>query len=51
VAAYRVRATLLPQDKVRLGLRGSAKINGDWVVLGYFILRRPLGAVRQWLGV
>lgn len=51
VAAYRVRATLPPQDQVRLGLRGSAKINGDWVVLGYFIFRRPLGAVRQWLGV
>ena len=51
VAAYRLRATLPPQDKVRLGLRGSAKINGDWVVLGYFIFRRPLGAVRQWLGV
>lgn len=51
VAAYRVRATLPPQDKVRLGLRGSAKINGDWVVLGYFIFRRPLGTVRQWLGV
>lgn len=51
VAAYRVRATLPPQEKVRLGLRGSAKINGDWVVLGYFIFRRPLGALRQWLGV
>lgn len=51
VAAYRVRATLPPQDKVRLGLRGSAKINGDWVVLGYFIFRRPIGVVRQWLGV
>ena len=51
VAAYRVRATLPPQDKVRLGLRGSAKINGDWVVLGYFIFRRPLGTARQWLGL
>ncbi|MFY9185112.1 MAG: HlyD family efflux transporter periplasmic adaptor subunit [Limnohabitans sp.] len=51
VAAYRVRATLPPQDKVRLGLRGNAKINGDWVVLGYFIFRRPLGSLRQWLGV
>lgn len=51
VAAYRVRATLPPQDAVRLGLRGSAKINGDWVVLGYFIFRRPIGVVRQWLGV
>lgn len=51
VVAYRVRATLPPQDKVRLGLRGNAKINGEWVVLGYFIFRRPLAAVRQWLGV
>ena len=51
VAAYRVRATLPPQDSVRLGLRGNAKINGDWVVLGYFIFRRPLAAMRQWLGV
>lgn len=51
VAAYRVRATLPPQDKVRLGLRGNAKINGNWVVLGYFIFRRPLGSLRQWLGV
>ena len=51
VAAYRVRATLPPQDAVRLGLRGSAKINGDWVVLGYFVFRRPFAAVRQWLGV
>jgi multidrug resistance efflux pump len=51
VAAYRVRATLPPQDKVRLGLRGNAKIDGEWVVLGYFIFRRPLSTVRQWLGV
>lgn len=51
VVAYRVRATLPAHDQVRLGLRGNAKINGDWVPLGYFLLRRPLAAVRQWLGV
>ena len=51
VVAYRVRATLPPGQGVRLGLRGSAKINGGWVPLGYFVLRRPLAAVRQWLGV
>ncbi len=51
VAAYRVRATLPAQEDLRLGLRGSAKINGDWVVLGYFLFRRPLAAMRQWLGV
>lgn len=52
VVAYRVRALLSPQQQaVRLGLRGSAKINGEWVPLGYFLLRRPLAAGRQWLGV
>ncbi len=51
VTAYRVRATLPPHEQVRLGLRGNAKISGDWVVLGYFIFRRPLTALRQWLGV
>lgn len=51
VAAYRVRAILPPQDAVRLGLRGSTKINGDWVMLGYFLFRRPFATVRQWLGV
>lgn len=51
VVAYRVRATLPPDKNVRLGLRGNAKIDGDWVVLGYFILRRPFSTVRQWLGV
>ena len=49
LAAYRVRAVLPAQDKVRLGLRGSAKINGEWVMMGYFLFRRPLGVLRQWL--
>lgn len=51
VAAYRVRAQLEPGSAVRLGLRGSAKISGQEVSLGYFVFRRPLAAVRQWLGV
>lgn len=51
VAAYRVRATLEAPHQVRLGMRGSAKIDGEWVALGYFLLRRPLSAARQWLGL
>lgn len=51
VAAYRVRAQLADDSQPRLGLRGSAKISGEWVSLGYFIFRRPLSAARQWLGV
>lgn len=51
VAAYRVRAQLGPDVQVRLGLRGSAKITGERVFLGYFLFRRPIAAARQWLGV
>lgn len=51
VVAYRVRATLPPDQVVRLGLRGSAKINGGWVPLAYLVLRRPLAVLRQWMGV
>ena len=51
VAAYRVRATLEAEDASRLGLRGSAKIDGERVALGYFLFRRPLVVARQWLGV
>jgi hypothetical protein len=51
VAAYRVRGTLEAEDVSRLGLRGSAKIDGERVALGYFLFRRPLVVARQWLGV
>lgn len=51
VAAFRVRASLAPETQPRLGLRGSAKISGESVSLGYFIFRRPLSVARQWLGV
>lgn len=52
VAAYRVRARLADGSRLpRLGLRGSAKIDGQWVPLGYLLMRRPLSVTRQWLGV
>lgn len=52
VAAYRLRArfdqgTELP----RIGLRGTARISGDWVLLGYYLFRRPLSTVREWTGL
>jgi multidrug resistance efflux pump len=52
VAAYRLRAkfdegTQLP----RIGLRGTARISGDWVMLGYFLFRRPLSTAREWTGL
>ena len=51
IAAYRVRGKLDAGEFARIGLRGVAKIYGGWRPLGYWILRRPLGAMRQWLGL
>ena len=51
VAAYRLRASIEGQaPDARLGLRGTAKVSGGWVVLGYYLLRRPLAAARAWSG-
>jgi multidrug resistance efflux pump len=35
----------------RLGLRGTAQISGSDVSLGFFLFRRPIAAVRQFLGL
>lgn len=49
--AYRVRATLDASTAHRVGLKGTAKVYGDWVPLIYWVMRRPLAAVRSTLGV
>ena len=49
--AYRVHAELDAGQAVpRLGLRGTAKLHGRWSVLGWSVLRRPVGALRRTLG-
>lgn len=53
VLSYRVRAAFDAADGQglpRIGLRGTAKLFGDEVRLGYYLLRKPLSAVRQWTG-
>jgi len=35
----------------RLGLRGTARVYGEPVSLVYYLLRRPITALRQWSGV
>ncbi|MES1927178.1 HlyD family efflux transporter periplasmic adaptor subunit [Salinisphaera sp. T31B1] len=48
---YRVTARLSEQrDYLRIGLRGTAKISGGRVPLAYYLLRRPLTALRQMIG-
>jgi multidrug efflux pump subunit AcrA (membrane-fusion protein) len=51
VASYRIRGAFdRPDDAVRIGLKGTAKLYGDRVPLGYIALRRPLAALREWTG-
>ncbi len=50
--AYRVRASLAESAmRPRVGLKGTAKLQGEQVTLGYWIVRRPLAAGRAWLGL
>ena len=49
--AYRVRATLVTPSDQRIGLKGTVKLYGDSVSLAYWVLRRPLAAVRQFLAL
>jgi multidrug resistance efflux pump len=53
IAAYRVKGRITADDgKVaRIGLKGTAKIYGHRVPLVYYVLRRPLAALREWSGL
>ena len=48
--AYRMRATLDDKTDHRVGLKGTAKVSGSWVPAIYWMLRRPIAAVRQTVG-
>lgn len=51
IASYRLKARFLQDEKLaRIGLRGTAKVYGDWTFLGYYLLRRPIARVREWTG-
>jgi len=51
--AFRLVAAPEPADgkSLRLGIRGTAQVYGDKVALAYYVLRRPISAARQWLGL
>jgi len=51
IPAYRVVAKISENQVVpRIGLRGTAKNEGDYVALVFYLFRRPITAVRQWIG-
>ncbi|MEM9733956.1 MAG: HlyD family efflux transporter periplasmic adaptor subunit [Pseudomonadota bacterium] len=50
--SFTVRAKLAEGDAPlpRIGARGTAQVSGDDVSLGFYLFRRPLAAIRQWIG-
>ena len=51
IASYRLKAAFTDtQDIPRIGLRGTARISGEWSTLGYYLFRRPIAALREWSG-
>jgi multidrug resistance efflux pump len=49
--AHRVRAGLEDgHERPRLGLKGTARIDGDTVPLVWWLFRKPLAAIRQFVG-
>jgi hypothetical protein len=52
VSAYRLRGQFESgTDAARIGLRGTARVSGDWAILGYYLFRRPIAALREWTGL
>lgn len=49
--AYRVRASLPKDARGEIGLKGTAKLQGNYVPLIYWVIRRPLAAVRSYIGI
>lgn len=56
VASYRLKgkfeapAGTAGIDLPRIGLRGTARLSGEWSSLGYYLFRRPIAALREWAG-
>ncbi|MAS86505.1 MAG: hypothetical protein CMH30_00800 [Micavibrio sp.] len=49
---YKMRADIKQKDKdLRIGWKGTAKIKSNWSILGYAVLRKPLIALRNLLGL
>lgn len=49
--AYKLKADFdKGETPPRIGLTGTAKVYGSWVPFAYYVLRRPLAALRQRIG-
>ncbi|MBF0109923.1 MAG: HlyD family efflux transporter periplasmic adaptor subunit [Magnetococcales bacterium] len=51
LVSYRMRARFIDAlPPPRLGLKGTARIAGETVTVGWWMMRRPIALIRQWLG-
>jgi hypothetical protein len=48
--AYRLRASIEQAGLARIGMQGTARIEGGEVALGYLVLRRPIAGLRRQFG-
>lgn len=52
ILAYRVLASFdNEEENIRIGLQGTAKIYGEKVSLFFYLFRRPISVLRQFLGI
>lgn len=52
ILAFKLKATLAPDSPPpRIGLRGTAKIYGEQVSVFYYLMRKPLITLRQFIGI
>lgn len=51
VPAYRLKASFDGAAAPRIGLKGVAKVHGERTTLFYYVMRRPLAALRQRVGL
>ncbi|WP_445570725.1 efflux RND transporter periplasmic adaptor subunit [Pseudomonas sp. E102] len=53
IPSYRIRGQFQgdASQLARIGLKGTAKLYGESVPLIYYVMRRPLAALREWSGL
>jgi hypothetical protein len=52
ILAYRILADFTDTDDMpRIGLQGTAKIYGERITLFFYLFRRPIATLRQYIGL
>ena len=51
ILSYRLTASYKGKDVPRIGLRGTATVYGSYSIFAYYVLRKPITFVRQFIGI